>query len=73
MNDLPNSKKEKSVYREYWGGVSFKNEIASMDSHNERVCVACKFSCGKKQPADQRLDGQAKKCQGPLPGYVFDR
>jgi hypothetical protein len=73
MHDVSNPKKKKSIYRQYWEGLSLENAAASVDSHDERMCVACKFSCGKKQPADQRLDGQARKCQGPPPGYVFDR
>ena len=73
MNDSPNQKKKKSIYKEYWEGVSPENAFNSLDTHNKRMCMACKSCCVKKQKTNQRLDGQAKKYQGPPPGYVFDR
>lgn len=73
MNDSSNQKKKKSIYKEYWEGVSPENAFTPMDPHNERMCMACKSGCGKKQQTNQRLDGQARKCQGPPAGYIFDR
>lgn len=73
MNDLPNQEKKKSVYKEYWEGISSENAFVSMDSHVKGLCVACKSSCSKKSQANQQLDGQTKKCQSPPSGYVFDR
>ena len=73
MDDLPNQKKQKSIYKEYWEGISPENAFGPLDSHVEGMCMACKSSCSKKQKADQRLDGKTKKCQGPPSGYIFDR
>ena len=73
MDDLPNQKKKKSIYKEYWEGLSPENAFVSLDTHNKRMCMACKSGCVKKQQANKRLDGKTQKCQGPPPGYVFDR
>ena len=73
MNDFPNQKKIKGIYKEYWEGISPENAFNTLDTHNERMCVACKSSCSKKQQATKRLDRTPKEFQGPPSGYVFDR
>lgn len=73
MNDLPNQKKKKNIYKEYWEGVSPENAFVPVASHGEGMCMACKSGCSKKQQADERLDKQTKKLQSPPSGYVFDR
>jgi hypothetical protein len=73
MNDFPNQKKKKGIYKEYWEGISPENAFSSLDTHDEGMCVACKFGCRKKQQAIKRLDGTPQKCKGALSGYVFDR
>ena len=73
MDDLPNQEKKKSIYKEHWTEISSENAFKSLDLHVKGMCVACKSGCSKKQKANQRLDGQATKCQGPPSGYVFDR
>jgi hypothetical protein len=73
MNDSKDQKKKKSIYKEYWEGLSPENAFNSVDQNGERVCMACKFGCGQKQKTNQRLDGQTKECQSSPIGYVFDR
>ena len=73
MNDFTNQEEKKSIYKSYREGISIENAFDSMDTHNERVCMACKSSCVKKQQANQRLDERTQKCQSPPDGYIFDR
>lgn len=73
MNDVPNPKKEKSIYKSYWEKPAVKNVVEAMDLHDKRVCMACKFSGVQKQKTTKRLGSKETKYTGPPAGYVFDR
>jgi hypothetical protein len=51
----------------------FENEVDSLDSDDEWLCVVSQHGRLPLQQTDERLAEKAKKQKGPPPGYKFDR
>ncbi len=74
MMNEKNSSTQKSIYKAPTWWLYGSPEVASMDPHRGRMCVACKSCRGQKQETDQRLvKKKNKEKKGPPLGFVFDR